>query len=182
MILFDETATGKLLQYYFENPKTSTHLRDLAKRAGISPASASIICRKLLKEKFLKKTEIGNSAIYSLERGDIRLKKLRLAWFLQNILPSLEGKFQEDAYSVCLFGSYASGEYDEKSDVDILVISDEDRGRILAGFAQMEKKIAGELNVKILSLSEWKKMRDEKSRFYIELISKHVVLHGNGLI
>ena len=182
MLLFDETATGKLLQYYFENPKAQTHLRDIAKKAGISAASASIICKKLLNEGFLEKKKIGNSAIYSLSANNNCLKRLKVAWFLQKIIPLIEGKFDERVYSVCLFGSFAAGEYDEKSDVDILVISDMGKKDVFAAFSQARKKLKNDLSIKILGTSEWKKIKDEKSRFYIELIAKHVVLFGNGLV
>ena len=43
---------------------------------------------------------------------------------LNEFLDKLKSKFSNKIYKVILFGSYARGDYDEESDIDILIIGD----------------------------------------------------------
>ena len=93
----------------------------------------------------------------------MRVKKSRRVFrssqakLVQNILSELKAGFQltygQQLRGVCLFGSYARGEADQKSDCDILVVlSDFQR---YAQEVDRTSQLAADLSLKYGSLSVW---------------------------
>jgi len=181
-MIFNETVKWKCLCRFFEEAEKEYYVNELARGLKISPGSASRICRELEGEGILGSQEKGRALFYSLKNEEPLVKRLKSAWMLERIMGYRECWEGEEVQSVALYGSRASGEFISKSDIDILIITNADRGVIEGGFAKMKKGIGAALTLTILTLSEWRGMAGKKDRFYIEVISNHVLLGGAYLV
>lgn len=83
--------------------------------------------------------------------------------------------------SLALYGSYADGSFDEKSDVDILAITTSKQEVLLPAIHNLEDKVGKEVNVTTFKLFEWRKMADQGDEVYNNLINLHILLYGSGI-
>ncbi|MEW6748849.1 MAG: nucleotidyltransferase domain-containing protein [Candidatus Micrarchaeota archaeon] len=179
-MLFDETVKWKILVRFFEEPEKELYVKELARKLKISPGSASSMCRELEKEHILRSEEKGRALFYSLRNDEPFVRRLKSAWFL-DVLMGFRGCWENgEIQSAALYGSRASGEFISKSDVDILLISNADKKELEKGVERMRKRFGEGLTLTIFSIAEWRGMR--KERFYTEVLSNHVLLHGSPLV
>ena len=94
------------------------------------------------------------------------LHKKKLVDFLQNTMKTVT--------SVLLFGSYAKGENDENSDVDILVISLSEKKPT----AELARLLKRDVNLISFTPSEWSQQAKTNRAFYLDVILDGVVLFG----
>jgi predicted nucleotidyltransferase len=66
---------------------------------------------------------------------------------LRELLPSLEQDY--GVTSLAVFGSYIRGEQDEKSDLDVLVEFDPDRGISLFAFVGLQQELSDRLGIRV---------------------------------
>ena len=76
--------------------------------------------------------------------------------------------------SILLFGSYAKGDNDEESDIDILVISLA-KEKPTATLAQLLKR---DVNLISFSPAEWSQQAKTNKAFYFDVILDGIVLYG----
>ena len=82
--------------------------------------------------------------------------------------------------SLAIYGSYSSGEFNEKSDLDILIIGkkkEENKDFAL----KFGKKFGKEIQLTTISYYEWEKMKKNKDPFALEVLSKHILISGADL-
>lgn len=91
-----------------------------------------------------------------------------LSYFLKN----LRKKFGNKIKKVILFGSYARGDYNEESDIDILVIGDIKLDDIMDLVVDIMVKYGILINVIIKSENEFNKLR--YSSFYSTILNEGV--------
>lgn len=185
MILHDlvrKNTEAKLLNFFIENPSGLFYGNEIARRLKISPGSVNYFVNRALKEGLLKKSVIGNAHLYLLNNQLNYVKQLKTA----NILVKIEGyKFiqallteDESIITVALYGSYAKGTNDEKSDIDIMIISQRKKDYISQTKAFKEKTI----NIFWLTLNDWKMMKTKNKAFYDSVIRSNIILYGSELL
>ncbi len=179
-MLFDETVKWKILTRYFERPEAEYFVKGLARELDVSAGSASRICRELEGEGFLRSEEKGRALFYTLKNEEPAVRRLKSAWFLDRLMESRDSWENDEFQSVALYGSRASGEFISKSDVDMLIISNvKDAERLLES---LRKRFGQRLTLTVFPIVEWVNMAKRKDRFYIEVISNHVLLFGSPLV
>ncbi|MBI5036824.1 nucleotidyltransferase domain-containing protein [Candidatus Micrarchaeota archaeon] len=125
------------------------HLREISRRAGVSPPEAKRELDRLLSLGILKKEDKGNMVLFYPDRRCPFLKELAGLYLktdgvfrqLAVALSSLEGV--EYAF---IYGSFASGEYAEKSDVDVLVVGTAGDDELSRAFLGVQRKTGREIN------------------------------------
>jgi predicted nucleotidyltransferase len=180
--LFNENVQWKLLSFFFQKPEREAYVKELSRAVKISAGSASIICKRLSDEKILNRNKKGNAIFYSLVNTNPLVKKIKSAWFLEMILAFREVWENEEFQSVALYGSYASGDFISKSDIDILVVTNMEEEKIFEVFREMRHKFDAEISLTTIPLSRWRKMMKERDRFYLEVVSNHTLLYGESLV
>jgi len=181
MGLFESNAKWKILTFFFENAGSRQYVKGLARRLKISSGSASTQCKQLFKEGALRQERQGNSLFYSLDRQNPFVKRLRTAWFLKKLYEFKDAWSASEFQSVALYGSYASGEFDEKSDADFLVITSLDKKDVLQRFEQL-KKLSTEPSLTVFPLHKWMELAEKHDPFYVEVLANHVLLHGASIV
>jgi len=116
-----KAALWKVLEY-FALGNEPIHIKGLARKLGISPASAFKDLKILEKSGFLEAQKAGNSLIYSSKDLPLFLEFKRLV-FLLYAMPFFEKflKQNHEVLGLAVFGSIASGSFDKNSDIDLLI-------------------------------------------------------------
>ena len=83
-------------------------------------------------------------------------KKLALNEFVK----TLKGRYGDRIKKIILFGSYARGDYDEESDIDILIVGDIELDDIIDLIFEILIKYGILINAVVESTSEFEKWKD----------------------
>jgi predicted nucleotidyltransferase len=161
-------ARRKLLAYYFTNPAARHHLRELAGRLKVDPSNLSKELWRLEREGLFRAEVSGRQKYFQLNRGYPLFKEVRsivaktigAVPLIAESLKKIAGI--DEAY---LHGSFARGQQDTVSDIDVLVIGTP-RSRVLAkAVRKLERQLGHEINYTVLAVKEFKSRRDRKDAF-----------------
>ncbi|PJD01303.1 hypothetical protein COU38_01720 [Candidatus Micrarchaeota archaeon CG10_big_fil_rev_8_21_14_0_10_54_18] len=175
-------AKGKILEFFFVEPEKRMHVKGLARAIGISAGSASRVCGELAAQGVLAREESANALFYSLNNSSALVKQWKRTWFLEKIELFKKNWENEEFQSVALYGSYASGEFVSKSDVDFLVVTNVGHNKVFNSFKPLSDSLRPEVNPHPVSVGKWLKMAEERDRFYVEVLANHVLLYGAPLV
>jgi uncharacterized protein len=183
--LFRKYVQWKILAHFMENPNTSFHIKQLARIIGVSPASVSSAVKYFESEGLLLKEIIGQAHIYRLNMDNSLVAPLKKAYGITFVLSSKpKEKFLETdphIISLALFGSYAEGTFDEKSDIDFLVVTPTRKENLIKGAKRLEEELEKEVSLSVIKLSEWRAMAKKGDAFYKRIVGNHILLYGSGL-
>ena len=184
--LFNRYVQWKILSYFLANPCTSVHVKELARRLNVSPGSVSSAVKLLHSEGVLVKEEKGLAHLYKLNTNHCVVLPLKKAYGIALITETIpERKFLEidpDIISLALFGSYADGSFDEKSDVDFLVVTPGRRDQLIEVAEELENELWKEVSLSAFGLSQWRSMAERKDAFYSSIMRNHILLYGGELL
>ena len=170
----------KALDYFFDEPFQEVYLRELARRVDLSVFSVKTAVDDLVEGGLLVERRVGRLRYLRANMENLFFRFLKIAFNVKKILDcGIVGFLKEHVpalSSVVLFGSWAKGENDKKSDVDILVIGQRPVEFDVSGF---EARLGGGLELIIMRWSEWRKKAKDDRAFYLEVIADGVLLYGN---
>jgi predicted nucleotidyltransferase len=83
--------------------------------------------------------------------------------------------------SLALFGSFEEGSFDEKSDIDFMIVTSERKEMFIKAAKILEEELEKEVSLSVLKLSEWRTMAQMDDAFYKRIVNNHILLHGSGL-
>lgn len=126
----------RIFQLFSNNPKESFYTEQVKKKVKIAKASVIKWIHYLEKEEILISKRIGKSINYTLNLEDSLVKQLRVLL----VISELRGlkKLNEFCDVIYLFGSSARGEYLKDSDIDLLIISNEDITKVTFGLRKIK--------------------------------------------
>ena len=183
--MFDKYVEFKILNYFMDNPTTPLYVNDISRKLKVSSGSVSTFVNKAAKNNLLIKKVVGNTHLYRLNNDLPIVRNFKISSFLINIekinLIQEFLKLDDSIISIVIYGSYANGTYDEKSDVDIIIISDK-KTNLQSVLQASENKLKKTINVEIFNLAEWKKISKENRAFYNSVIKSNIVLYGGELV
>ena len=173
------TASMKIMQYFFDNPYETIHLRELSRKAKISIFSAKKIADELVKQKILIEKKQGNQRLFQANIENQFFKQIKKAYSIKkiietNIIEYLEEKIPAIS-SITLYGSTAQGKDDKKSDIDLLIIGQKTKIDI----SNYEKKLNKEINLLVMRWSEWRTHAKQDKPFYREIVKDGIALLGD---
>lgn len=168
---------GWLVLEFFLKTNKEVHIKELARRLKISPQTANYYLKFYKKENILEERKKGNLLLYSLLDNSLT-RQLKIFYIL-DVLSSFAKKFsvENKITSLVLYGSHASGTYDENSDIDLLVISQQKKFN-LDEVKKIERKIKKEVKIVVLSLGEWRNLKRKKDKFAQSILLNHILLFG----
>jgi len=134
MITLLRSGYGKIMQLFYKDKTAKLHLREIARQTQLFEPSVSRFLNSLEKDRILKSKKDGNLKKYSIKKT-IRTYFLFEAFDLERFekLPSirrnaikiyLENLPDKPIFAI-LFGSTAKGTYQEDSDIDILLVTND---------------------------------------------------------
>jgi hypothetical protein len=170
----------KILEYFLNNPTEKIYLNELAKKLNVSPRSVKIYCDLFEKKEIIRREIKGNMHLFSTNNDNFCVREMKRA-YISVILKQINiEKIADNSISIAIYGSYASGNYDEKSDMDVIVIGEErDVKRDIV--VDIMKKIDKEIQLTVIPTIKWEKMKIEDDPFVKNIIKNHVLIKGAEL-
>lgn len=168
MFEFRSKARQRLLSYYFTNPASRRHLRDLAERLSIDPSNLSKELGRLEREGLFHSEVSGRQKYFTLNReyplfDEVRgivKKTIGAVPLLAQSLKKIEGI--DEAY---LYGSFARDQQDAVSDIDVLIIGRPKSTALAEAVRNLERQLARDINYTVLSRKEFQARRSRKDAF-----------------
>jgi predicted nucleotidyltransferase len=168
-------ARQQLLAYYFTNPTSRHHLRDIAERLSIDPSNLSKELGRLEREGLFRSEVSGRQKYFQLnpayplfdEVRKIVAKTIGAAPLIAQSLTKIEGI--NEAY---LYGSFALNQQDAASDIDVLVIGDPPEEVLAQSMRRLERQLGREINYTVLTRKEFEARRARKDAFVADLWNK----------
>ena len=168
----------RVLALFFETPDEGFYLREMGRILDISPMTVKRALKLLVKDGLIVKEERKNQILY---RANTESQVFRYAKISYNLAVLEDKDLVEDLLdnvpgvsSMILYGSYAKGENDTHSDLDILIISTAKK----IDTDKISKNIGVEVNVMNFTSAQWTKQARDNRAFYLDVITEGIVLHG----
>jgi predicted nucleotidyltransferase len=176
--LFESFAGFKVLELFLFSPRASFNINEVAKKTKLSVFPAKKYCDEFLKEGLFLVANVGNQRRFSLNNSSPYAKELKktfaFIWFKDL---GIEKLVNENVHSFAIYGSFANGDFDDNSDLDLLVIGDKQDVdfRLVSKF---EEDIKREIQLTIYDWVKWAKMAKVKHPFVDAVQGKHILLRG----
>lgn len=172
MFKFNSEITTKILRYFFINPGEKGYINELARFLDADPGNLSRKLKELEREGILTSEFSGKQRYYFLNKRYPLLKEAKkffeikygLTEQIARRLKAIKGMTQ-----AFIFGSYAKGDFEAESDIDVLLIGE--HSVLAAGEAlrPLEKKIGREINIVDLTEEEFKKKQKAGDEFIADI-------------
>ncbi len=164
----------KVLGYFLMNPKKEHYINELAKNLEIDPGNLFRKLKELENEGILVSEKKGNQRYFSLNKEYPLLNEVRQYYrFKYGVDVLIKEKLNQvdkikEAY---IFGSYAKGNINGESDIDVLLIGDHSSLDAKRKILPLQKVLGREINIIDLSLEEFKKKKQRKDDFIENIFS-----------
>jgi len=79
---------------------------------------------------------------------------------LDEFLRRVEARFGDSVQEIILFGSYARGDYDEESDIDVLIVGDVDFDELMSIVTDILLEYGELVSPIVIKLGEFKRRED----------------------
>ncbi len=183
--LFNRYVKWRILAHFLAHPRTSFYIKETARTLNVSPGSVSTAVKFFEKWGMLTKEERGLAHLYQLNSEHILSTPLRKAYGLALVISSRPVEklleVEPNIVSIALFGSYADGSFDEKSDVDLLIITLAKKEEIVRVIRELEDELSKSVSVSLFKLSDWQMIAKKQDAFYKRVLENHFLLYGSGL-
>jgi len=168
----------KVLTLFLENPHSSYYLRESARILDMDPMTVKRSLSLLLRDELLVKTEEKNRILYQANMENPAIRHLKISYNLSFLQEKKMVKFiinkMKSVTSIMLFGSFAKGENDESSDIDIVTISlSKDKPT-----AELAKLLGRDVNLLNFTPAQWSNQSKKNRAFYLDVIVDGISLHG----
>ena len=81
----------------------------------------------------------------------------------------------ESIKTSCIYGSFARGEEQAASDIDLLIMGNVEEKPLLRAIKSLEDKLQREINYTLYSPADWKKRKAAKDSFVIEVLKQPII-------
>jgi predicted nucleotidyltransferase len=155
------------------HPEMHYHVREIARLTNTTPGTLHRELSKLAKANVLIREESGNQVYYQAntafplfeELASILRKTTGLADVLAEALTPLAKKIE----AAFIFGSVGRGTETSGSDIDVLIIGDISFTDAVKALHPAQTIVKREINPKVYTKSEWKKLMKERNSFAKEI-------------
>ena len=180
--IYQKITQFKVLRLFIESPHTNYYLRETARILKMDPMTVKRSLDILVKDKLLIKFEEKNRILYQANMENTSLRYLKISYNLSLLKEKKLVDFiiskMKSVTSIMLFGSFAKGENDNNSDIDIVVIStSKDKPT-----SEVSKLLNRDVNLLNFSASEWSKQSKTNRAFYLDVITDGIALYGTKLV
>lgn len=177
---FRSFAGVKVLGWFLEHPTEKVHFRELCRQLRLNTLTVKSYCEEFLKNGWLLEERHANLRIFYLNDGHFAVNAMKKAYFLEKLRTlKITSAVDETIISFALYGSHASGEYDEKSDVDFLVVGRRE-GVDSDMLKKLERKLGKSVQLTVISLEKWERNK-ESDPFALSVLKNNVLLRGAPL-
>ena len=175
--LYQKITQLKVLELFINNPYEQYYLREASRILEISPMTVKRALDLLLNERLLVREKFKNQILFRANMDSPAFLHLKtaynLAWLEENKLLEYVKERLPGLSTLVLYGSFAKGENDESSDIDLLAIAPVKKPDL-----HLTDYLGKETSLVIFSTSEWKEQAKNNKAFYIDVLTEGIVLFG----
>ncbi len=140
------STKDKILMLLLSNKNTEFTIRSISKNVAVDYKTVYLIVNELIKSKVIVAKKVGQTVLCLIDQkmfsADVfRAELIRREELLKNknlfVLQSYFNKIRESFFILLLFGSYAAGKQEKKSDIDLMLITDDEKIK-----RQVEEKLS----------------------------------------
>jgi predicted nucleotidyltransferase len=165
---------GLVLEIFFNNPENAYYLRQISRLLNKKPGVFQRDINNLVKNGILESYYQGNNRFFKINKNHSLYKELKSIFFktigirgkLEKIVKEIEG-----IKKAFIYGSFARGEEQKQSDIDLCIIGSIDENYLIKKLTELEKKLNREINYILISEKEYKNRLKNKDSF-LENINK----------
>jgi predicted nucleotidyltransferase len=176
--LYQKIKHLTILKLFLENPHNSYYLRESARLLKMDAMTVKRALTLFVSDGILLKAKEKNQILYkaNIENPSVRYLKIsyNLSWLQKKGATEFLNHHMNTVTSILLFGSYAKGENDNESDVDILVISLSKN----TPAAELTKLLKRDVNLISFTPAQWSQQSKTNKAFYLDVILDGIVLFG----
>lgn len=179
MIKLNSPKNHQILAFFFLNPKRRLYLKEIADILEIDNGNLSRYLNSLIEEGILKTETTGRQKYFSLNTAYPLLKELKkiIAPSVkpENLLKSALAKVKglEGAY---IFGSYASSNFKQDSDLDLLLVGSHDAIDVRERLLPLQRGLGREINIVDYSSKEYNRKIKEKDAFLVRVLQGEKII------
>lgn len=137
---------ARLLLFFAVHPEEALHVRELYRRTGLGMASLQKELQRLQRLALIHQTADGRKIVYRLDMGSERWRAMRaLVRSLADPAEVLREAFRgvPGVEAAFVFGSQARGDTRPDSDVDLLLVADEQAARAVQDAVSEAESLIG---------------------------------------
>ncbi len=176
--LYQKIKQLTILKLFIENPHSNYYLRESARLLKMDPMTVKRALTLFVADGILLKKEEKNQILYkaNIDSPAFRYMKIsyNLSWLQKKGVPEFLQHHMNTVTSILLFGSYAKGENDAESDVDILTISLSKNIPV----TELSKLLKRDVNLINFTPAQWSQQAKTNKAFYLDVILDGIVLYG----
>ncbi|MEM5826103.1 MAG: nucleotidyltransferase domain-containing protein [Candidatus Aenigmatarchaeota archaeon] len=133
----------------------------------------------LVKIKIIEERKRGNQKLYKVNKNSPvheELRKLILKTvgigdtLRENLL-----KLNNVVYAL-IYGSFATGEEVEESDIDLLIVGDLDEEKVIEVIRRLEYELTREIHYILWSTKEFEKRVKERNHLLLDIVEKPIIM------
>ena len=158
-------------------PEDSCHVREIARLTGTTPGTLARELAKLVEAGLLTRSPQGNQVLYAANTNSPVFAELasilRKTSGLADVLAQALAPLAERIRVAFVFGSSASGKARSGSDVDVLLVGEGlGYGEVVAALYPAQETLGREINPKLYSPAEWRKLAEGGNSFQRDVMAK----------
>jgi predicted nucleotidyltransferase len=184
MISLHSELRRKVLTFFLMNRKARVYVRQLAVALDADSTNLSRELARLAREGFLRAEPEGRQLYYSVNRAYPYLKPVfALLQGSVGIEPTLKRALQPvgGVESAWIFGSFAKGEADAASDIDLLIVGRPDQTLLSMEVRKAEKALRREVSYTVFTPEELERRLTRHDPFVTDIwAGKRIGVIQNG--
>jgi predicted nucleotidyltransferase len=166
-----------LLERLLLNPDESYAIPDLARQLGVTYMAVRRELHRMLDAGIIERDALGRNARYRASVASPLFEPLRelversvgVEPLLREILANTEG-----VRAAAIFGSWARGQVDAESDIDLLVVGDFDYSGLVAALMALQDRAGREISLVAMRPQEFQAQKD--SGFMRQVLSEPMLM------
>lgn len=173
--LLSSRVRVELVTYFVMNPDQRRHIRGLARAVHANYSAVWKELRNLEAAGLVFSEEEGGSRFFRLNPeyplvDELRGMVVKTAGAGDRIRQALRGV--QGIQAAFIYGSYADGRVDAKSDIDLMVIGEAELERLSSTISQLEEALGRSVSVVTYTPREWKAKLQQDDPFALDVLRR----------
>jgi predicted nucleotidyltransferase len=154
-----------LLKIFLNKPGREAHQAEIVNSSGLSRMTATKLLNTFEKSGILQVSKKGDLKLYTIASGNPIIKQLKIFMNVTDITMQIKSLSRKDV-EVYLYGSTARGEDTEDSDIDLLIIADQNKEIIFKALGKLRYNLNRDVNPIIYTPLEYSKLPMTDKAFF----------------